>query len=332
MAIAANTKVLTLDYWKRAEHLKPGDWVFDKEGQPVQIKSIQHFYSEDCYAVIFNDSHYVIGDDYLSFWLENTQYRKQLIRCKMKTIRGFRRPLRKYSVKTLRQSNLRNSKNRSEYSLPSNKPLEFPMQDLPVPPFIFGLWYSARIKDKIFSIRDEFKDEVYKKFKDLGYKVEELYSPKKNTTKFRETPNIERQLISNIPSRIPTNYILSSIEQRVELLSGLIYARRAQYNEKTDSFRITSRDPDFILQVQCIAESLGCRTSVMFSKHREHYHINFKSKHKLIHNQNSRPLKVHYSRRMIVEVRKVQPQMVVHIETHGEDSSVAVAEGFISIC
>lgn len=332
MAIAANTKVLTLDYWKRAEQLKPGDWVFDKEGKPVQIKSVQHFYSEDCYAVIFNDKHYVIGDKHLSFLLENEQYRKRLRQYKMVRRTGFTRPLKKYNIEQLLEVGLKGRANRTEFSLPSNKPLNFPHQDLPIPPFVFGFWYMNRRNNKILSVPDDYKEEVFQKFKDYGYMVEEKFKNAPQSSRFIESPNIERQLIPNVPTKIPTNYILAHIDQRKELLSAIIYAKKTRYNPKTDRFIIRSYDPEFILQMQCIVESLGDRTTVLYYESQEYYELRFKSKHRLIHNQTSKPVKVHHDRRFIVEIRPVQPQMVIHIETLGLDNTIAVAEGFISVC
>ena len=55
MAILATSKVLTLDYWKLASQLEVGDYVFDRNGKPVQIKLIQQYRSEHCYKVHLDD-------------------------------------------------------------------------------------------------------------------------------------------------------------------------------------------------------------------------------------------------------------------------------------
>ncbi len=34
----------------------------------------------------------------------------------------------------------------------------------------------------------------------------------------------------------------------------------------------------------------------------------------------------------IKEITKIQPQMVIHIETTGKDNSILVGEGYISVC
>ena len=70
MAILANQKVLTLDYWKAARNLQPGDYVFDKDGKIVQIKLVQEYRAQQCYEVMFNDYLSVAGDQHLGFLVE----------------------------------------------------------------------------------------------------------------------------------------------------------------------------------------------------------------------------------------------------------------------
>ena len=78
MAILATEKVLTLDWWKPADKLEVGDYVFDKDGKIVQIKLIQQYYSENCKRVTFNDHLSVAGDDKLNFMVEDLKYRHRL--------------------------------------------------------------------------------------------------------------------------------------------------------------------------------------------------------------------------------------------------------------
>ena len=70
MAVLANEKVLTLDYWKPAYKLQVGDYVFDRNGQIVQVKLVQQYRSSSCYEVIFHDHLRISGDDKLGFMLE----------------------------------------------------------------------------------------------------------------------------------------------------------------------------------------------------------------------------------------------------------------------
>ena len=167
-------------------------------------------------------------------------------------------------------------------------------------------------------------DKIVKKFRDHGYKIQ---IERKYTQTFTITPSIESQLAPNIPVKIPQNYILGSAEQRLELLSGIVHAKARQYDTKLDRFRFSSVHYPTVLSVQCLVESLGCRSRVHFDRSRNTYTLYFRIKLKIFDIQNSPPIKVHQARRYISKISKIAPQMCVHIET---DSNYLVGEGFIS--
>ena len=76
MALTANEKVLTLDYWKLANKVEVGDYVFDRLGKPVRVTKVQQYRSENCYKVIFGDKFSVTGDLSLGFPIENNRFRR----------------------------------------------------------------------------------------------------------------------------------------------------------------------------------------------------------------------------------------------------------------
>jgi hypothetical protein len=123
---------------------------------------------------------------------------------------------------------------------------------------------------------------------------------------------------------------MASEEQRIELLRGILYAKTRQYNEKQDRFSISFRSSHLPFQIQQLVESLGMRTRMQYVPQRGYYNLKFKSRLQLVHNQRSKPLKVHQDRRYITKITKIQPQMCVHIETDGEDGSFVADEGFIA--
>ena len=328
MAILATEKVLTLDYWKPASKLQVGDYIFNKDGQVVQVKSIQEYRAETCYEVLFNDYLTAAGDDKLGFLVETPKYRQRA--CQYKGIQKFRRPLKFVSVDKLVDANLKTNTNKSIYSIPTTKPLSFPRQDLPVEPFVFGFWFfNQRANRSMAAPRGTFKF-VEQKFKDAGYKL--IVGRKINTgeREFVVSPSIESQLAPNIPTKIPANYLLASAEQRTELLRGILYAKSRQYSKTKDQFRFTAINYGIVLQVQCLLESLGHRITVKRDETYNYYTIFFKSRTKLVEEQVSPPLKVHQARRYITKITPIAPQMCVHIETTGQDNSFLVGEGFIS--
>jgi len=328
MAILANQKVLTLDYWKAARNLQPGDYVFDKDGKIVQIKLVQEYRAQQCYEVTFDDYLTVAGDQHLGFLVETKKCR--IREAEYKGVQKFRRKLRPKTISALNENSLRDKRNKCSFSVPTTKPLDLPLQDLPVPPFVFGFWFFNRRKNKHMAAPRGFAQEVYKEFKDAGYQVTEYHKINTGEKEFSVFPTIESHLAGNMPIRIPNNYLLASKEQRIELLRGILYAKSRQYSKSKDKFRISATTQPIILQMQCLLESLGHKITVQHDPHRSSFTIFFKSRLQLLHNQISPPIKVYHKRRFIKQIEPIAPQSCVHIETTGEDNTILVGEGFIA--
>lgn len=328
MAILATEKILTLDYWKQASQIQPGDYVFDKNGKLVKVKLVQNIMASKCYEILFNDYTQVCGDSRLGFPTETPKYRKRVHEYKGK--RQFKRPLAKKVVEELVTAPLKTKHNRLAYSVPTAKPLQLPHQDLPVPPFVFGFWFFNQNRARQYSTIPGYAETIEQKLKDHGYKLEFVGKKQNNERLFTVYPTIESQLAPNIPTRIPANYILSSVEQRIELLKGILHAKSRQYSKTKDTFRVTAQNFGTIQQVQYIVESLGHRTKVWYDETKKYYTIYFRSRLNLVDNQVSPPVKVHHGRRYIKQIEPLPPQQCVHIETEGEDNSFLVGEGFIA--
>lgn len=328
MAITANTKILTLDYWKPASQLEVGDWVFDRTGRPVQITLVQQYQGIECYEVTFNDHLTISGDAKLALPTENLKYRNRLTSYKGRF--KFRRPLKPLTLEQLTQMPLVNPENRKTLSVPTAHPLQLPHKDLPVPPFVFGFWFFSRRSNGHMAPAKGTADYVHEKFKDHGYKIKTHSIMSTKEFAFSTNPNISRQLIPNIPGTIPNNYLLSSPEQRQDLLSGIICAKQRQYNKRRDRFQVTTPTYDLARRIQLVAESLGSRTKIVHDTYNNNYCVSFKTRLQLIPEQASPPVKVQYGRRYIAKITPVPSQMCVHFETSGEDNTILAGEGFIS--
>jgi hypothetical protein len=327
MAILATEKVLTLDWWKPASKLEVGDYVFDMNGKIVQIKLVQQYHSSNCNRVTFNDNLSVSGDLKLNFMVEDLKYRNRLHQ--YIGYFKFRRPLKQKSVDNLLDESLKDKRARLVYSVPTTRPLELPHQTLPVPPFIFGFWFFNRKSKGHLNAPAKYHDEVIAKFKDYGYKVKLGRKRQGGRQEFTVTPTIESQLAPNIPNKVTNNYLLASPEQRLELLQGILIAKAGQYNERDDRFRFSSPHLPTVLRIQSLVESLGSKTRVELDETNNTYYLFFKTRLKLVNNQQSPPVKVHLGRRYIKNITKIEPQLCVHIETTAKDSTILVGEGFI---
>ena len=328
MAITANQKVLTLDYWKSADKVEAGDYVLDKNGKLVKVKLVQHYRSEQCYSVVLNDHLTVSGDTNMGFLLETEKYRQRLK--DYKGVFKFRRPLKFVKLSEMLNMPLTEKRDgRSSLSIPTSQPINLPHQDLPVPPFIFGFWFFNH-KTKGHMVFPKNKQAyITEKFKEYGYKVIPGEKHPNGERQFVVYPTISSQLPHPNPVKIPNNYLLASAEQRQQLLSGLINGKSRQYSEKKDRFRITHQYYPAFLGIISLIESLGNRTYYC-EQPKIGYTVTFKTRLKIVEGQVSPPIKIHMGRRFIKKIIPIAPQLCVHIETDGEDKSFLVGEGFIS--
>jgi hypothetical protein len=207
--------------------------------------------------------------------------------------------------------------------VPTTGALQLAHQDLPVPPFVFGVWFFNRHKDQTMTAPPEFREFVEEKFKDCGY------VPTKKA-RFNTTPTVFSHLAPNIPYKIPNNYLLASSEQRQELLSGIMCSKPRKYCKTSGTFRFTSKNRIIAQQVQCLAESLGCKTSIMGDNTKHYYTVFIRTKLPLIPGQTLKRIQVRQMWRLIAEIYEITPQGCVHIETDGENSTFLVGEGFIA--
>jgi hypothetical protein len=331
LAILAKQRILTLDYWKFAHDLKVGDYVFDKDGKLQRIKVVQEYRSEDCYVVYFSDGLYVAGDQHLGMQVEDKRYRDRLVQYKGKY--KFKRPLKFKKVTDLPATNLKANNGRHLFSVPSAKPLEFPHQSLPVPPFVFGFWYMNHKSRNRITVPKIHSELVRDKFKDAGYSIKERTIQNDGGRSIEIYPKMERHLDYSVPHLIPTNYLLASADQRLELLKGILHCRTKTYSKSKDEFRLTFNHRPMLTQMDFLIRSLGYKTRIDDNPARNQATLFFRSPIKLVEQQRPRTKPVvHITRRYIIEVTKLPPQLCVHIETEGADNSILVGEGFIAAC
>lgn len=332
MAILATQRVLTHDYWKLAKDLVPGDYVFDRHGKPVQVTLVQTIQAQACYEVTFNDYLTISGDERLALPLEDRRYRYRSDA--RKGLNAFRRPLKVKSIAQLLESPLVDYRNRKKYSVPTASPIQLPYQDLPVPPFVFGVWFFGKQYDKTIVASKGNGEFVREKFKDYGYIPKDRKIRHNKERAFSTTPTVLSHLIPTVPYLIPENYLLSQENQRFELLQGILCTNTAKYHEKTKTYRVIQRSKRLVYMIQYLADSLGCKTEMRQSDLSGQFILHIKTKQQLLPTQQpSLPAKQHpkhTARRFVKEITPIRAQQCIHIETNSQDHTILVGEGFIA--
>lgn len=327
MAISATTSVLTGEDWKLAKDIHPGDWVFNRLGKPVKVKTAQMYRSEDCYRVTFDDYLSVEGDKHLSYPIEDREYRNRTHKYKGRFKRTTKPKVK--TVTELLEAGLFFREGRKQFSSPTTEPIELPTQPLGIPPFIYGFWFFARYRRRILRVPIEFTDNVVQKFKDSGYQVTMLPRIDEHLDRFRTVPSIWDQLRGEQTHKLPLSYLNGSSEQRLELIQGILSAYPLKKASKIGLFEYHHTKKHIITAIQFLAESLGAKTKIAHYKKLNIYRLRIQRYAPFLTGMAPpRPI-AHLSRRYVIDIKRIPAQLCVHIETDDSDGSYLVGEGFI---
>lgn len=191
-----------------------GDRLFDENGKPTTVLAISDImYDHDCYMVTFGDGNTIIADaEHL--WLSHTKrYRKS---------KDPNRKTRQPELLTTEEikATLFYGLDKPEYNhvIPMSGPLEYPVQDLPIDPYVLGVWLGdGTSNDGTLTSNDI---EIIEEIRKCGYNVVKL----KNKYRYN-IHGLWTQLKNNWllkDKHIPPEYMISSIEQRLALIQGLM--------------------------------------------------------------------------------------------------------------
>lgn len=208
-ALAINTAIPTPQGYKRMLDIQPGDQVFSPCGSPVSVKSVSPiFVNHECYAVQTSDGATVIADaDHLwtarldrkhPAWLQHT-------------------------TKSLYERWQRNPNARAP-RLPEQQPVEYPEAELPIAPYVLGLWLGdGNTSAPQLTASQEDADYYAGKITACGLRPGRQWVT--NTAVCFTIHDTRSKLIDLGvlgQKHIPDQYITASIEQRRSLLKGLM--------------------------------------------------------------------------------------------------------------
>lgn len=207
-ALAVDTPMLTTDGWKTMGDLQPGDRVFAPDGTPTRVTFVSPVFERHaCYRLRFADGQEIVADeDHL--WSVNDQYAP-----------GKKRVL---DTKALYKRYITGNRglNERRFSVDVAKPVEHQERAVPIHPYVLGLWLGdGSTTDSSITTADT---ETVDRIRSLGYRVEHRasYGPFGYRI-FGLSPLL--RLIGVLGDKhIPDMYARGSIEQRLELLRGLM--------------------------------------------------------------------------------------------------------------
>lgn len=253
--LALDTPIPTPEGWTTVQDLHVGDYVFDSQGRPTRVaRETPVFTDLDTYRVKFSDGEEIIASGSHAWTLHkqvsNHQYQQVTVSTE-EMARG------------------------GKYKLHTTPAWDLPEADLPVDPYFLGLWLGdgkARDSSVVFHKEDH---EMYEILESLATEGEEvIFRPSKSSqtvsARFRRRSRKEDHLTLRSKLRdigvlgnkhIPQVYLRASIDQRKELLKGLMDSDGGLSSKGQATF--TNTNPKIIEGFKELLISLGYKFSVV---------------------------------------------------------------------
>lgn len=230
-ALDVNTPIPTINGWKIMGDIEVGDKVFDENGKQCNvIWTTDYQYDRECFNVKFSDGSEIVADaDHQ--WTVDTKLSRKWRQRNKKT---------KYQPITITTKEMIDnlyveigSKLEVNYSIDVAGPVQFPESDLFLHPYVLGYWLGdGSSASGVITVGDLDKEEFIRNFNELGYEpypnkakfrftVPKLHNALDNLKILRKYKNYTRE-DNLVLKHIPQEYMQGSVEQRRELLKGIM--------------------------------------------------------------------------------------------------------------
>ena len=319
MAIESTTPVPTADGWKRAHELNTKDVVFNQKGKPQPVLTVQKWIPSDCYEVHFDDGLTIVGDRQLGFPCQTKNWREHF--CRWLNRKTDRKPRELTSaiwegkVRDILDQGLVDETGRKRFAVAAAEPLRFAPVDLPVPPYVLGVFLSTLGPTGRHWLRKKHDlERIRAKMRTSGHAIATRKHKNGQTMmEFRPSMAASFSVVgSGAPDIIPMAYMNASMEQRTELLDGILDGKGLGKEKAT----MSSQSWTYIRRVQGLVESLGYKTKLSTRSDRGGYSLEFMKK----------PAK---ARRYLTKIEKAPVTSCVHVVC---DQPFLAGEGFIAVC
>ncbi len=224
--LADDTPMFTTNGWTTHGELQTGDEVFSPAGVPVQVIALSERFNDSiCYRLTFSDgAEIVAGAGHL--WSIREKHRGR-VQGQSKRRVWFSRSI----VKTEDIAAMLSSGERVDVGV--SDPLIFPLAELPVQPYTMGAWlgdgHSAGARITIHA--DD--SSILERIEDDGYSITDHKSGNENVRLCQVGKGVKGNKTTGLTAilrkagvignkHIPQPYLESSVDQRMDLLRGLM--------------------------------------------------------------------------------------------------------------
>lgn len=249
-----DTKILTTKGWSTMGQVKIGDKVFDKKGEVCNIKNTSEIKNKKCYKIIFDNGEEIVSD-FEHRWeisFVNSGVKKDIVMTTEEIKKEYDKGV-KSSYKQMRIYN--------------PKPLHTKTKDLPIDPYVLGVWLGDghSVDNKITQQNIKVWEEIEKRGYTVGDDISQGGSGKATTRTVFGLRNKLKTLNLLGNKHIPIEYILSSKEQRIDLLRGFMDADGYYNKSRKRYIMATTRKSqvDFFIP---LLGSLGIKPTIIKAK------------------------------------------------------------------
>ncbi len=256
-----NTTVLTTKGWKRHGDLVVGDYVYGMDGFPKLITHTQTSYLHDCVEVTFDS-----GDSFIC-----AKEHEWVVECNRgRTVDGKRG---QRQTEILEAQHIFDGYHAKSPAIKVTMPLQNEELDLPIDPYLLGLWLGDG-NSKAISITSHIDDfeEITERLIKRGHIVKTRNNSSNNklisvgvTNRKRGSNYFLNELKANnlIQNKhIPPVYINASYKQRVDLLKGLMDTD-GSVTKNGCICEYSGINKTLVLHVYELVRSLGIKCSFM---------------------------------------------------------------------
>jgi len=253
--LPVDTPIFTNSGWKTMGTLNDNDMVYDMNGELTEILHLSQVKNKPCYKITFDNNECIIAD-FEHRWLVSF-YRDK----KFKDVVMTTEQLHKYL------GELNASGKRWSHKLPKvriAKPLSNKERDLPIDPYVLGVWLGDghSVDNKITNMYESIWSEIELRGYRVGEDVSQGGTGKATTRTIHGLyPKLkELNLLSN--KHLPDEYLLSSFNQRLDLLRGFMDSDGFYHKKRGRFVMSTTRQWQVEAFVKLIS-TLGLKSTVL---------------------------------------------------------------------
>ncbi len=254
--LSNSTPILTKNGWKKHGDLQVGDYVLNNKGRFVKVLATSPEYPCNCRVTFANGEQIDCHENHE--WLVNDRHKNREIVLETKSM-----------IDKVRDDYGDNkTKNHFRFGLPIIEPITGEYKSLPVEPYCFGVWLGDGT-NKNNSITISKDDTIIAETFNKYYPISTLYIHKVYGTYRYSFSNLRQDLqkIDMCYSRkacikhIPDMYLTSSIEQRLQLLAGLLDTD-GTLSKKEHRYHYSTTEKQLMEDFVSLISTFGWRCSV----------------------------------------------------------------------